>query len=399
MEKFYDSHCHLFNEKYVLRSLLSSKQRKLRKFLARNFDIIKPTVEDSFHDLLSQYASVKIPEQNVHLFVLTYDLDLIFQTKYYQAYLPKIFFPTKTDSISLFKNSKLVKKINQLLETNYSYKYEQFLQDHLKLREKYPRQISLFYYFDPRRPHSLAYVKKFVKTSDSDNKPFVGIKLYPQNGYSPLDPTMLELYDYCEKYQIPIIVHFSYGGFSSLANSLEVKGAVYLNGKIHHIKHIETFEFKHKAIDEQRNIILPELFLHRYQIVRERANLLNHPKLWILVLEQFKNLKISFAHYGMENKLWTHYVVYFLENFPNTFTDIACTDKADLKYFMRFFTPEILPKILYGSDYVLNELDFVPTYKYYKKIRRLLGKKTLKHLAQTNPPKFLYRSTKQNLLV
>ncbi|WP_047444558.1 amidohydrolase family protein [Alistipes sp. ZOR0009] len=231
--------------------------------------------------------------------------------------------------------------------------FENQLNDIKSLKTKYPTTIYPFFAVDPRRPNVVQMAKNAI-----ESKNFFGIKIYAPNGYSPLDPTLLPLYDYCQQHSIPITAHHSLGGFASFANSLNIYGKIYRNGAI---------------VDPQNPVQFEKLFSPGW--IEDRANTLNHPKLWEQVLLLFPELRLNLAHFGIfsdantikDRYSWTDYVAGLMKTFPNLYTDLSCyTSTDDLKYINNHYLndPIIGKKILYGSDFYLNML-FIDNFKQY----------------------------------
>ena len=367
MSTFFDIHTHLFSENYVLRELLSGKTANFIGKLSNNF---KTTSELAYQDLKQKYIRAGIPYRDIKLIVLTYDLDYIFQEKYdsLQNAHPKM-------QLNKAKNPKehdFFTSINKSLAKKP--KYADFLKENETVKNAHPNNVYLFYYFDPRRKGSLDFVKNNVrkKGESIDAKKYIGIKIYPQNGYSPLDPKMLELYEYCQKHDIPITVHFSNAGFSSFANKLEVKGDIMINGVLKKVDYPAENKsyfhtFKTKMLEQNGHIIINNII----KGIKERARTLNHPFLWHLVLEKYKNLRINFAHFGSGSKKRTNWVLEFIKNYDNAYTDLSCAKKKQIKRFLKKVKKHNLEhKILYGSDYALNELFTLKSQYIYSKLKK-----------------------------
>lgn len=231
--------------------------------------------------------------------------------------------------------------------------FENQLQDIKDLRAKYPSIVYPFFAVDPRRPDIVQMAKDAI-----ESKSFFGIKIYAPNGYSPLDPILLPLYDYCQKNDIPITAHYSLGGFASFANSLNINGKIYKNGKL---------------ADPVNPVQFVNLFSPGW--VQDRANTLNHPMLWEQVLRLYPSLRLDLAHFGIysdatttqDRYMWTNYVAGMMKTYPNLYTDLSCyTDANDLRYINTHFLndPIISKKVLYGSDFYLNML-FIDNFKQY----------------------------------
>ena len=229
----------------------------------------------------------------------------------------------------------------------------------LKGNPKYKDRIFPFLAVDPRRPGILTYMKQNV----GKGKPFIGVKLYNPNGYSPTDPLLFGspgnddcVYRFCEKNKIPITAHNSYGGFATFMDSIEITGDIYTSTGIRHLQK-EFCHFNTKLISDPGKAI------------KERALLLNHPLLWEKVLQKYPGLYLDLAHFGGGERLgmaldnkddqesgnWSNKIIELIQGYPNAFTDVSCFSEFDVlrKLKTSAIYNKIKHKIMYGSDYYL----------------------------------------------
>jgi predicted TIM-barrel fold metal-dependent hydrolase len=252
---------------------------------------------------------------------------------------------------------------------------EQILQlKALKSNPKYKDRIYPFLAVDPRRPGILKYMKENV----GKGKPFIGVKLYTPNGYSPTDPLLYGssgnddcVYDFCVKNKIPVTVHNSYGGFATFVDSVEVNGDVYTPSGIKHLNK-EFYNFRTKLIKDSGNAI------------KERALVLNHPSLWEKVLQKYPTLYLDLAHFGGGERLgmaldntddkesgnWSKKIIDLIQQYKNAYTDVSCFSEFSVleKLKRSVIYPKIKNKILYGSDFyllMLFENDFGSNIKLF----------------------------------
>lgn len=198
---------------------------------------------------------------------------------------------------------------------------------------------------------------------------FAGIKLYPPLGFDPWPKNCTEcaknkaigktcecekakvrlLYKTCVEKNIPIITHCSTGGFVADKNSL---------------------------------------------------NLSDPQKKWAIVLEEYPELKIDFAHFGSGDQDWRQSIIkYLIRPDSKIYTDFSCSTEND-----RFYkelgdllakSPDrdlLSDKILFGSDFMIN-LMWMDSYneylKYFTDTNHLDSKLKIK-FCQTNSEKFLF---------
>jgi len=256
--------------------------------------------------------------------------------------------------------------------------HEQILQlKALKSIPKYKERIFPFLAVDPRRPGILKYMKENV----GKGKPFIGVKLYTPNGYSPTDPLLYGsagnddcVYNYCLKNKIPVTVHSSYGGFATFVDRLEINGDIYTSAGIRHLSKA-FYDFRIKLIKDPGKAI------------KERARVLNHPSLWEKVLLKYPNLYLDLAHFGGGERLgmaldnkddqesgnWSKKIIELIQKYPNAYTDVSCFSEFDVLRKLKASSVynKIRLKIMYGSDYyllLLFENDFAKNLQSFKAV-------------------------------
>jgi predicted TIM-barrel fold metal-dependent hydrolase len=264
----------------------------------------------------------------------------------------------------------------------------------LKASPKYRERIFPFLAVDPRRPGILEYMKANV----GKGKPFIGVKLYNPNGYSPTDPQLYGsagnndcVYSFCEKNKIPVTAHNSYGGFATFMDSIEITGDVYTAGGIKQM-HKELYNFHTKLVNEPGKAI------------KERALLLNHPSLWEKVLQKYPYLYLDLAHFGGGERLgmaldniddqesgnWSKKIIDLIQKYPNAFTDISCFSEFDVlrKLIASSIYNRIKTKIMYGSDFYLLLL-FENDFKKNIQSFRTIFSADFDLISRDNPKKYL----------
>lgn len=260
----------------------------------------------------------------------------------------------------------------------------------LKLAAAHPGRVLPFYVVDPRRPGNCVHGPDgTIDISPLTDRllprlggkgGFYGFKLYCPNGYSPTDPVLMALYEYCERHGVPLTAHCSGGGFASFSPSITVHGHVYRNGEV--VPHDGVLEFRHYRLTDKLR-------------VKEKAELLNHPRLWEKVMEAFPRLRLNLAHFGCQDEgtEWTELIYGMMEKFPGLHTDLSCITKASRLREMREYVlkaPEqVRRKFLFGSDFYLNLLFLDGMKEYMENFRNTFTEQERHELMTANPSEFL----------
>ncbi|MDR6759932.1 putative TIM-barrel fold metal-dependent hydrolase [Flavobacterium sp. 2755] len=248
------------------------------------------------------------------------------------------------------------------------------IQDIYKLKKTYPNTLFPFYGIDPRNPDikNLENLKKAI-----ESKTFVGIKLYPANGFFPFDARLDSLYQYAEKNNIPVMTHCTRGGSYYLGKnvwSVIPDNPTSVN-PAHPLMPVIT-----ARISKYKNA--PD------KLFRENAracNLFSHPENYIPVLDKYPKLKLCIAHMGgdieilgvknpdaktaklfqaaktLEGNLTSWYDIIkqkiLIKEYPNTFTDISyslCDENCMIQLSSDLKNGLILPeRVLFGTDYFM----------------------------------------------
>lgn len=252
--------------------------------------------------------------------------------------------------------------------------FEEQLKELADVKRKYPDHIYPFFCADPRRPHLLDLLKRYI-----EEEGFKGIKIYPPMGFYPFDEKLHPVYEYAEKYGIPVLTHCN-------------KGKVYYRGRIPEswLKHPKTGQ--------------P---LKRAKIKYFSQNFTD-PNNWIYVLNDFKRLKLCFGHFGGEGEWklyqdeedpakfeqsWYNKIKGILMNpeFPNTYADISYTlADFDLVALLNVTLqiPQIREKVLFGTDFYFSNIKGTE-YKFCIELRKELGEENFRQIAELNPKRFL----------
>jgi len=373
MKTYYDIHCHIFNKDVIIRKLVNVVQSLLTikdmldeeisaDELKYKIDGINKTLvgvtQDSSEDVFKTLDNVykgKVVTTPL-MFDLTYaddNDDDEHSNKRYRRRIKRTFWLLSAVIIPYvrgkakrkFKNKELVDAINIIRDNvkdfNKSFdkksdkeveifanaNFKQQINDLEYLAEKYDT-IRPFFSVDPRREYKgkINTIENLKQKLLGANAKFVGIKLYAPAGFSPTDPILMGnakqkgVYEFCVEHNIPITVHNSNAGFACLSTVLNVRGHVLLNDSVTekdgHIKFENRF-FSRKAS----------------KAISERAKILNHPRLWALVLKKYPNLTINFAHFGGSNQImeYVNYSIYEKKIDDEVFEDAILNVKKDLR--------------------------------------------------------------------
>jgi predicted TIM-barrel fold metal-dependent hydrolase len=248
---------------------------------------------------------------------------------------------------------------------------EQQHEELLSLAECYKPQIIPFYAADPRHPDILERVRNNLSRGK-----FEGIKIYPNLGYKPDDPKLMEIYKLCIEGNFPVVTHCSPGGI-----------------------------WKYGLSGEER---------------RANSEPLNYKR--ILDTPGYQMLKLNLAHFGGAEEWKKHlggraepnqetpwvrtiYEMITSGNYPNLYTDIsytAFTPKVqglyiDLIDYLRVLLshPLVRKRVLFGSDYYMVERESVSEKEASILLRSRLGEDLYKQIAYTNPREYLGIETNQ----
>lgn len=231
---------------------------------------------------------------------------------------------------------------------------------------------------DPRRDNIKTYLPQVGKGNF-----FAGIKVYPPNGFSPMDPTLVgssSVFEICNNNRFPIISHCSYGGFATPTMSININGYIMPENTLEPVPFVGEYDFEKGIKDGFLNM------------VQERARVLNHPKIWRKVLEKYNDLILVLAHFGNGNQQWQDEILQMMKDFPNLYTDVSCmSEQSSLESVKAIYNdnPSIRNKILYGSDYFLDMFFNDSFDQYFERMKAVLGDEIFDALTIQNPKSFM----------
>ncbi len=230
--------------------------------------------------------------------------------------------------------------------------FERQLKDTSAMVLAYPGRILPFVAVNPKRPDHFEIMERAL-----NGMGFVGVKLYPSLGFDINSPAMDKVYAYCTERQVPVLMHCTKTGF----------------------KHSDQFTNN------------------------------SSPEHWEAILDQHKDLKICFGHFGGDQffaglpevdtqPAWGPLILKLMERYPNVYGDIsyhtAPMDGGGVEgtYFGtlngHIGNPKFKQRILWGSDFFLvrRRLREKNHWNYMKK---MIDPDHYEQITTTNPAQYL----------
>lgn len=230
---------------------------------------------------------------------------------------------------------------------------------------KIDKRVVPFVMVDPRRPE----IEGFVL-----NNNFAGIKLYPNLGYFPYDKDLMWIYNYCSKFNKPIVAH------CTPDNPVHFKGSK---------QELKELLLKSKGVVNLKgsNQKLCAQFMDPYN--------------YVSILNNYKDVNICLAHMGGEQEVLkylkgekntiTEKILNLIVTYPNLYTDISYTLSNKKLY---SFLDKLLDdnryknRILFGSDFYMNKTKGSETL-FSENIKEMLGDKKFELISVINVNNFL----------
>jgi predicted TIM-barrel fold metal-dependent hydrolase len=235
----------------------------------------------------------------------------------------------------------------------------------LKMAQNSRGRIIPFYAADPRHPDIVQRVKKNLARDK-----FQGIKIYPNLGYRPDHPRLMEIYKLCMAGNFPVVTHCSPGGIWQYGLSRDQRKE---NSKPENYRDILD-------MPEYREL---KLCLAHFGGAEE----------WV------KNLKGRAAQSKEQPWVSTIYDMIASGSYPNLYTDISYTVftpkvsglYVDLVDYLRVMLSHPLVKkhVLFGSDYYMVERERISEKEASILLRSRLGEELYRQIAYTNPRVYL----------
>lgn len=392
MKTYYDVHCHIFNKDVIIRRLVNIVQSLIAikdmlngevseselKFkidgINRTLEKVTRDTSEEVFDALNQVYKDKVVTTPL-MFDLTYADDndddensnkryrrrikRIFKAAYFLLPVIKLKIRDKAlrdalnpirDGLKEFEK-KFDKKSEQEVEIFDNSNYTQQIADLEYMAQKY-KTVKPFFSVDPRREYKSGarMIDLLREKILAPNALFAGVKLYAPAGFSPTDPVLMGndgqqgVYALCQEHAIPITVHNSNAGFACLSKKLIINGHIKKNGSVEEVKNYKH-DFEYDFFSFKAG-----------EAIKERALLLNHPKIWEKVMEKYPDLTINFAHFGGSGQI-LEYVKYLLpqkleiDTFEKALKNATPEDKNRVK---SIYTPK--RKFLYlNSNIIFTE--------------------------------------------
>lgn len=230
------------------------------------------------------------------------------------------------------------------------------LEDTEKQALRYPGRMLPFAMVNPVRNNSFEIFKKSI-----DSGACVGLKLYPSLGYSIEHATVQKALKYCNDQSVPVLLHGNDKGFRK-----SKKDAAFCN-----------------------------------------------PKYWVPVLDELKNLKVCFGHFGGETQdgketwtkaiipddSWALAILRLMENYPGrVFGDLSFhtdhwEDETKGENYLNNIKNVLKDdryktQVLWGTDFHLLRMASTDR-DFTQKFHEMLGEIDFNRIANENPVHFL----------
>ncbi len=352
----FDVHTHIFNRDYI-----PDKFFEIRIPYLVNSDFLQ-YVEDIFSQI------EEFPEGSD---LLNYAYFIDFATKHSMDNIAQ-YMINNSPKNTIF--AVIALDLQQALDGEVKKDYIDQLENLARIRDKYPDIILPFFEVNPNNPDFELIIEKALLEYS-----FFGIKIYPSMGYMPSHPKLMQLFELCEQWNIPVITHCSSNNMHTTKNLLR----------------IEYFSFDENGQLELRS--QKKMFLFRNQYI----TFFNRPQNWEPVLKTYPNLRINFSHMGGDDdwdgrprtdRNWSFRIFDFMERYENVYSDTAYTFHLDtfieLLSEVLYRNKLLTQRILFGSDYYM-----IMAEGKYKNLRSKfalsLGTDLMQQISVVNPLRFL----------
>ncbi len=359
----FDIHTHIFNRDYI-----PNKFFEIRIPYLVNTDFLE-YVDDIF-------ASIEETPEGEDL--LNYGLFIDFATKHSMENIAQ-YLINNSPKNTIF--GVIALDLFQSIEGKVRKGYLKQLEDTARIRDKYPSLILPFFEVNPTNPDIDKIIEKaFLEYG------FFGIKIYPSLGYMPSHPKLMQLYELCEEWNVPIITHCATHNLHTTRNIIPV----------------EYYKIDQQGSPEYH--VQKKMFLFHNQYV----NFFNRPQNWEVVLKSFPRLRVDFSHLGGDDdwdgrprsdRNWSFRIFDLMERYENVYADTAYTFHLDT--FVELFSTTLYrnkllgDRIMFGSDFYM-----IMEKGKYKNLRSkfimALGSDLVDKISVKNPIRFLgLETTKQ----
>jgi predicted TIM-barrel fold metal-dependent hydrolase len=229
------------------------------------------------------------------------------------------------------------------------------------------QNVIPFYAIDPRQPD---IVRKAQENLGKGK--FLGVKIYPNLGYKPDDPKLMEVYKYCQRedVNVPVMSHCSPGG------------------------------------------------LWKFGLTEKDRRNFGRPQNYAPILKEFKDLRICLAHFGGDQEWeehmksrgddaqkeipWCRVIADMIRSgeYPNLYTDISYTlfmprphdEQVEYCDYLKVLLVDerIRTRVLFGSDFYMSRREQITEKELSIMLRSRLGEDSFFQIANINPKKYLY---------
>lgn len=261
--------------------------------------------------------------------------------------------------------------------------YRQQLKEVIGIKQA-SEPILVFYHAVPEMEYCNSLLEEYIKKVQ-------GVKIYPLMGHFPYHPTLMETYQYCSSYSLPVISH------CAPINPTHQRDKKYVK----------------KALITSRFPLIPD----SDKSLEEMCSNFSHPVHLAFAAREFPTVNFCAAHMGGDVELdkfisrneidyligkktkvggihdfsWTYWVLKYCLLLPNFYTDISYTFYST-KYqkFLKLLLmhPELKKKILFGTDYYMNKIETLEEDTYYRNLIYTIGKDHFNQIASINQEHF-----------
>ena len=249
-----------------------------------------------------------------------------------------------------------------------------------------------FYSIDPRANSEIMLQKN--AQVHIEKKGFVGIKIYPANGFYPFDPHLATTYEWASEKKIPIMTHCTRVGsfyLGAITQNMINPDSLYSGPLANWPENFSELQFPISGkIPENKD------FCDNFSEIHNYAK----------ILQVYNNLKICFAHAGgvdeiISNKkpvehLWFHQIKHLMKTYDHVYTDISYT------LYKKEVFPQLLElikdkdighKVLFGTDFFMTlkeeaENKLIEKFKTYI-LKNYPEENLWKKISHDNPKAYL----------